>query len=43
MTDSLRLPVLAGIACVLAWWLTTDAVWPYVVQALAYVWGHGGG
>lgn len=37
-----RTALLTAAALVLAYWLTTDAVWPYVVQALAWVWGHGG-
>lgn len=38
----MRPAILLAIALVLTWWLTTDSVWPHVVQALGYVWGHGG-
>lgn len=42
MTDSLRLYLLVSVALVLAYWLTTDSVWPHVVAALGWLWGHGG-
>lgn len=39
---TLRLTILTTTAFTLLYWLTTDAVWPHVVAALAYVWGHAG-